>query len=97
MEMVTSYTIYSSGKIRRIQPMNNNYVISQIKKELETICSEMIQVMQCLEVLENSLYFASERKDKDITKACAATTEVILNMIGKYQEQILDLSEKLGY
>lgn len=64
--------------------------INETKKKLETVSNDMVAIMSCLEILEHSLYFASERKDKDITKPCAAVEEVILGMVDDCQDAIME-------
>lgn len=64
----------------------------ELKVELSEVAADMVNIMQCLEVLENSLYFSSERTDKDITKPCAAAACMILNMLDSCQEKISDIS-----
>lgn len=56
-------------------------VIEEIKGKLETVSANMITIMQCLEVLENSILHLPERKDKDLSRHCAAAAEVILKML----------------
>lgn len=60
----------------------------EVKKELEAVASEMRNIVGCIEVLENSLYFAEERMDKDMTKPCAVAAEVILQMVEECQGNI---------
>lgn len=69
--------------------------IEKIKGRLETVSADMLTVMQCLEVLENSIFHLSERKDKDLSKPCAAAAEVILNMLDSCQDAIIEVVEEL--
>ena len=66
--------------------------VEELKTELSAVAADMVEIMQCLEVLENSLYFSSERTDKDIAKPCAAAACVILKMVDECQEKIIDIS-----
>ena len=63
--------------------------------QLEAINNELMEIMKALEVLENSLYFASERKDKDITKPSAAAVLILNNMLDKCVDDIYEVSESL--
>ena len=63
--------------------------------QLEAINNELMEIMKAMEVLENSLYFASERKDKDITKPSAAAVLILNNMLDKCVDDICEVSESL--
>ncbi len=65
-----------------------------LKNEINQVASDLVPVMQCLEILENSLYFSDARKDKDITKPCAAAAEVIIKMVSDCQDRLLEIEEK---
>lgn len=69
--------------------------ISNIRKELETVSGDMVNIMKCLEVLENSIYFSVDRKDKDMTKPHAAATEIILKMVDNCQDAVMTICEEL--
>ncbi|MBQ4536222.1 MAG: hypothetical protein II994_01230 [Lachnospiraceae bacterium] len=69
--------------------------IIKITEELENVSTEIVEVMKCLEAIENSMYFASERKDKDMTKPCAAATEIVINILGNLQERVENISYEL--
>lgn len=69
--------------------------ITSIRKELEAVSGDMLNIMKCLEVLENSIYFSSERKDKDMSKPCAAAAEIILNMVDNCQDAVMKVCEEL--
>ena len=63
--------------------------------QLEAINNELMEIMKAMEVLENSLYFASERKDKDITKPSEAAVLILNNMLDKCVDDIYEVSESL--
>lgn len=69
--------------------------IEEIKGRLETVSEELVTIMQCLEVLENGILHLSERKDKDLSRPCAAAAEVILKMIDGCQEEIEAITYEL--
>lgn len=69
--------------------------IKEIKGRLETVSADMVTIMQCLEVLENSILHLPERKDKDLSRSCAAAAEVILKMIDGCQEEIEAITYEL--
>lgn len=69
--------------------------IEEIKERLETVSADMVTIMQCLEVLENSIFHLPERKDKDLSRPCAAATEVILKMLDSCQEEVEAISYEL--
>ena len=71
----------------------NKKQIEEKTKELESIVVEMVSIIQCLETIENSIYYASERKDKDVTKACSAAIEQVIRMAEGLQERV----EELGF
>lgn len=73
----------------------NTTNIIKVSEELENISVDMVNIMQCLETIENSMYFASERADKDITKPCAAATEMVIRMVSNLQERVEELGSKL--
>ena len=61
--------------------------IEEIKGRLETVSADMVTIMQCLEVLENSILHLPDRKDKDLSRPCAAAAEVILKLLDGCQEE----------
>ena len=69
--------------------------IEEIKERLETVSADMVTIMQCLEVLENSILNLPERKDKDLSRPCAAAAEVILKMLDGCQEEIEAITYEL--
>lgn len=69
--------------------------IKEIKGRLETVSADMVTIMQCLEVLENSILHLTERKDKDLSRPCAAAAEVILKMLDSCQEKIEAITYEL--
>lgn len=77
--------------------------IEEIKGRLETVSADMVTIMQCLEVLENSILevlensilHLPERKDKDLSRPCAAAAEVILKMLDGCQEEIEAITYEL--
>lgn len=69
--------------------------IEEIKGRLETVSADMVTIMQCLEVLENSILHLQERKDKDLSRPCAAAAEVILKMLDGCQEEIEAITYEL--
>lgn len=69
--------------------------IEEIKGRLETVSADMVTVMQCLEVLENSILHLPDRKDKDLSRPCAAAAEVILKMLDGCQEEIEAITYEL--
>lgn len=70
-------------------------VIEEIKGRLETVSADMITIMQCLEVLENSILHLPERKDKDLSRPCAAAAEVIHRMLDSCLEEIEAITYEL--
>lgn len=69
--------------------------IEEIKGRLETVSADMVTIMQCMEVLENSILHLPDRKDKDLSRPCAAAAEVILKMLDGCQEQIEAITYEL--
>ena len=69
--------------------------IEEIKGRLETVSADMVTIMQCLEVLENSILHLPERKDKDLSRPCAAAAEVILKLLDGCQEAIEAITYEL--
>lgn len=69
--------------------------IEEIKERLETVSADMVTIMQCLEVLENSILNLPERKDKDLSGPCATAAEVILKMLDGCQEEIEAITYEL--
>lgn len=69
--------------------------VKEIKGRLETVSANMVTIMQCLEVLENSILHLPERKDKDLSRPCAAAAEVILKMLDGCQEEIEAITYEL--
>ena len=60
--------------------MEKEKKIMKIRKDLETLSSDMSNIIGCVETIENSLFFSSERTDKDMTKPCALCLEVVITM-----------------
>lgn len=69
--------------------------VEEVKERLETVSADLVKIMQCLEVLENSILHLPERKDKDLSRPCAAAAEVILTMLDGCQEEIEAISCEL--
>lgn len=69
--------------------------IEEIKGRLETVSEDITTIMQCLEVLENSIFYLPDRKDKDLSRPCAAAAEVILNMLDSCQDTIIKIAGEL--
>lgn len=69
--------------------------IEEIKGRLETVSADMVTIMQCLEVLENSILHLPDRKDKDLSRPCAAAAEVILKLLDGCQEEIEAITYEL--
>lgn len=69
--------------------------IEEIKGRLETVSANMVTIMQCLEVLENSILHLPDRKDKDLSRPCAAAAEVILKLLDGCQEEIEAITYEL--
>lgn len=69
--------------------------VEEIKERLETVSADLVKIMQCLEVLENSILHLPEREDKDLSRPCAAAAEVILTMLDGCQEEIEAISCEL--
>lgn len=67
--------------------MKDTQKIKKLLKELENVADEMIYIGQGLEAIENSLFFANERSDKDMTKPCAAALELMLKLFYNAQER----------
>lgn len=89
------YSICQPGTTRRTKTIKEkNVTLESLKNEISQVASDLVPIMQCLEVLENGLYFADERKDKDITKPCAAATEVIIKLVSDCQDRLLDIEEE---
>ena len=63
-----------------------------ITHELENVSADINNITQCLQAIENSLFFASERTDKDMTKPCAAATEMVMKMLCDVQGKIEDIA-----
>lgn len=63
-----------------------------ITQELENVSTDINNITQCLETIENSLFFASERTDKDMTKPCAAATEMVIKMLCDVQGKIENIA-----
>ena len=75
--------------------MSKNKTIESVKDELETLSVDMMNIIGCLETLENSLYFAEERKDKDMTKPCAKCVELIVMMANNCLNAAMNISDEL--
>ena len=69
--------------------------VEEVKERLETVSADLVKIMQCLEVLENSILHLPERKDKELSRPCAAAAEVILTMLDGCQEEIEAISCEL--
>lgn len=65
----------------------------QAKERLNVLERDLVNIIGCLETLENSLYFSSERKDKDMTKPCAMCVEAISIMVNNCADQISDITD----
>ena len=70
--------------------------LKKINTEISNIIENIANISQCLEVLENGLYFATERHDKDMTKPCAACTDLILALLVNEQDKLETVNEKLN-
>lgn len=64
-------------------------------EKLERIAADISNASKCLEILENSLYFASERADKDMTKPCAAGAAMIGIITNNCFNELSDLAFEL--
>ena len=71
--------------------MKKNTTKTNIIEKLETLESNINNVIGLLTTVENSLFFASERNDKDMTKPAAAAIDVITTMMGSYVECLEDI------
>ena len=67
----------------------------KLKERLETLEKDLLNVDGALEAIENSLYFASERKDIDLTKPNAKclilVNMIVKNCIGDIEDMIAEL------
>ncbi|MCD8134318.1 MAG: hypothetical protein LUE19_10795 [Clostridiales bacterium] len=66
----------------------HNKTVESIRTKQEEVSRDIINTMGCLEVLENSIYFSSERKDKDMSKPNAAAAEVVLIMANNCLDEL---------
>lgn len=57
-------------------------------KTVRKIESDLRVAAACLDTVANSLYFAEERKDHDITKAASVCVELVKGMIEKSIESL---------
>lgn len=73
--------------------MNKKQSLIEVKGKLDILTSDMCTIIGCLETVENSLYFAEERKDKDMTKPCAVSVLVIGSMVDKCLDEISNIGE----
>lgn len=63
----------------------------QLNERLEDLDYNLIIAYESLEALENSLYFASERRDKDITKPCVACLIMIIKQMKEISSDLEDI------
>jgi hypothetical protein len=75
--------------------MANNNKVAEIKEKLDVLTADMVNIIGCLETVENSLFFSSERKDKDMTKPCAMCVNAITIMVDNCTDEIAEISEAL--
>lgn len=69
--------------------------VEDIKGRLEAVSEEISTIIQCMEVLSECIYHMTERKDKDLSKSCAAAAEAITGMIYSCQDKIVDIAWEL--
>ena len=84
----------STGYNKEELKMNKNENVSIIT-ELENVSRDITNITQCLDIIENSMYFANERTDKDISKACSAAVEIVIRMLNDTQGNIENVITKL--
>ena len=70
-------------------------IIDRMKKRMDELEERMYNVVSLLETLENSLFFADERTDKDMTKASARSAKVIAELASECLSDVYDLKYKL--
>ncbi len=74
----------------------NSPTLESAREEIETISHDLINIIGCLETLENSIYFSAERQDKDMTKPNAVAAETILKMVNDCLDAITEVYDDLG-
>ena len=55
--------------------------ITAIREQGETVTRDLRVAAACLETISNSLFFAEERKDRDMTKPASLCVELVKKMI----------------
>ena len=66
-----------------------------IVEKINTLESGLTNVSGMLTAIESSLYFASERQDKDMTKPCSAALEAVISLMGMYSDIVWDIKTYL--
>ncbi len=75
--------------------MNPKNKVAEIKEKIDILAADLINIIGCLETVENSLYFSSERKDKDMSKPCAMCVGAIAVMVDNCTNTIAEIGEGL--
>lgn len=88
-------TQLSAGINKEDKPMNLISNVGEMKEKLEKLTSDIINIVGCLETIENSLYFSCERHDKDMTKPCAMCVNVAAIMLEDCTDDIADVYNSL--
>ena len=70
-------------------------IFDRMKKKMDELEERMCNVVSLLETLENSLFFADERADKDMTKASARSAKVTAELAAECLSDVYDIKYKL--
>lgn len=67
---------------------------ANIKESLGEVVEKLTAAAKALEVLEGALFAARDRRDKDFTRPCAATAEMVGKIVEECADYISDLCER---
>lgn len=70
--------------------------ITTAAEKLENLAAQVGTLAGSLAALENSLYFASERQDRDMTRPCADLANILEDMAHRLQLDIMQIGEDLA-